>query len=177
MVQLRVKTAVMAAARENRSLSSCMLPSRVITCWVLDIAVASAGGAPPHPSVRDRLPAVPAPREAMQGSIRSEAPERRAKPTQHCPGEMVARGCFMVSVPFLPATTVVLALLPVWTLMIATPPRTCPWRRTIAATPVRAIIVAPWRACISALIARRRIVVLDVLQRNALSVGDHCRAC
>jgi hypothetical protein len=39
MVQLRVKTAVMAAARENRSLSSCMLPSRVIMCWVLDIAV------------------------------------------------------------------------------------------------------------------------------------------
>ena len=38
MVQLSVRTAVMAAARENRSLSSCMIPSCMATCRMLNIA-------------------------------------------------------------------------------------------------------------------------------------------
>jgi hypothetical protein len=38
MVQPNVKTAVIAAARENRSLSSCIAPSCMATVRVLDIA-------------------------------------------------------------------------------------------------------------------------------------------
>ena len=39
MVQLNVRTAMMAAARENRSLASCMTPSCMAICRVLDTAV------------------------------------------------------------------------------------------------------------------------------------------
>ncbi len=41
MVQPNVRTAVIVAARENRSLSSCMAPTRIIACRVWDTAAAA----------------------------------------------------------------------------------------------------------------------------------------
>ncbi len=68
MVQLSVRTAVIAAAHENRSLSSCMVSSCLAMCRCWIPRRASAGGAAPHAaSPRGRRPHHAAPLKPFRG--------------------------------------------------------------------------------------------------------------
>jgi hypothetical protein len=74
MVQPSVRTAVMAAARENRSLESRMIPSCMATCRVLDIAVGSGRRCGPARGRARHLPMGQLSHHAERGLNCSEAP-------------------------------------------------------------------------------------------------------